>query len=248
MIRRMLFLIMLSAAIGGTMLAFDPAIKKQLTDSWNQVASSRPNATERSTPLAATSTTDELLATPSHTINPTLADRGPTGVQLPPLEGAPIYDLREVFRFDVSPQWVTSRWARISTVLANTELKGMRTPLVTGTAPDDVAGSLTYYFDQRHQLQRITFHGFTADERRLVALLVNEYECKPLATLDRGLYVSKRSGKPMSGLRITHAPVVRASAPHSQMKIDLEINRKGSKLRMSDQFRAQLRLDERARR
>ena len=34
------------------------------------------------------------------------------------LVGKPISDLREVLRFDISPQWVTERFSRVSTVLA----------------------------------------------------------------------------------------------------------------------------------
>jgi hypothetical protein len=69
-------------------------------------------------------------------------------------------------------------------------------PLVTGTRPDDIAGSLTYYFDKRQQLQRITFEGVVGDERRLVNFVTGQYKLKAEPTLGAGLYVAKWSGRP----------------------------------------------------
>ncbi|MBC7855586.1 MAG: hypothetical protein IAF94_19320, partial [Pirellulaceae bacterium] len=53
--------------------------------------------------------------------------------------GAPTCDIPEAFRFDVSPQWINARWPRVTTVLAETDLQGLRVPLVTGPRPDDLA-------------------------------------------------------------------------------------------------------------
>ena len=46
------------------------------------------------------------------------------------------------------------RWPRVTTV-PQFALAGLRVPLVTGTQIDDLAGSLTYYFDRTDQVQRI---------------------------------------------------------------------------------------------
>ena len=48
------------------------------------------------------------------------------------------HDLRQVIRFDVTPNWVTQNWSRVSTGLPYLHLHGHRVPLVTGTAEDPV--------------------------------------------------------------------------------------------------------------
>ena len=74
--------------------------------------------------------------------------------QGPSIVGAPVTDLREVMRFDISPSWVIERFTRVSTVLADVRLKALRVPIVTGTRVDDLAGTLTYYFDGSGKVQR----------------------------------------------------------------------------------------------
>src|SRR5262249_15052442 len=88
----------------------------------------------------------------------------------------PVVTIEQAFRFDLTPQWVSNHWPRVSTVLGEPEQLGMRVALVSGTQPDDVAGSLTYYFDPHHQLQRITFDGLTRDPRRILAATVTPYK------------------------------------------------------------------------
>ena len=139
--------------------------------------------------------------------------------------GAPTCDIPEAFRFDVSPQWITSRWPRVTTVLAETDLQGLRVPLVTGPKTDDLAGSLTYYFDKKHAVQRIAFQGNTGDERRLVAFLTQYYGLQPVPTLGAGLYMTKVHGKPLSTLHLTWPPVVAMDKPTDRCEIVLELNR-----------------------
>mgnify|MGYP006966871329 CR=1 FL=1 len=102
---------------------------------------------------------------------------------LPTITGPASDDLFTLFRFDVSPRWVTERWSRVSTIRAEPGWEGLRVPLVTGTKVDDLAGSLTYYFDSQHQVRRITFHGVTGDERKLVAFVSRVYDMRPDADL-----------------------------------------------------------------
>ena len=81
----------------------------------------------------------------------------------PGIEGPSFQELHEVFRFDLHPKAVFARWPRVTTVLAEPALEGLRVPLVTGKDPDDLSGALTYYFDQQKVVQRITFQGYTGD-------------------------------------------------------------------------------------
>ncbi len=80
-----------------------------------------------------------------------------------PITGGPVRDLRDVIRFDINPAWVMQNFGRVTTVLADVKLDGLRVPLVTGTAPTDLAGTITYYFDNQQTLRRINLQGLTGN-------------------------------------------------------------------------------------
>ena len=122
--------------------------------------------------------------------------------QLSPAEN----ELTDVLRFDISPGWVMQRWPRVTTVAQST-LAGLRVPLVTGTQIDDLAGSLTYYFDRTDQVQRISFQGLTGDDRKLVEIVTSGYGMQPEPALGGGMYVARWNAMPTSALRVTYAPV-----------------------------------------
>jgi len=143
------------------------------------------------------------------------------------IAGAPVGDLGEVIRFDITPSWVTGRWPRVTTTLSEVGMEGFRVPLVTGTRVDDLAGSLTYYFDHQHRLQRLTFEGFTGDDRRLTALATQVYGLQREPTLNAGMYLARWNGVPTSVLRISRSAVVSATSPHAQLQVFLELNRPG---------------------
>lgn len=147
-----------------------------------------------------------------------------------PLEGVPVYKLSDVLRMDVTTTWVFSRWSRKSTALSDLDLFGVRVPLITGTNVDDLAGSLTYYFNPAGRVQRISFHGRTGDTRKLVTLLIAKYgfRLQPPEIAGEQLYQVKWNGKPISQLRIRPAAVLWASAPHASFQVELELERPGS--------------------
>jgi hypothetical protein len=151
----------------------------------------------------------------------------------PLLGGPPVAHLGEVLRFDISPAWVTSRWPRVTTTLSETGMEGLRVPLVTGIQPDDLAGSLTYYFDHGQQVQRLTFEGYTGDDRRLLSLITQYYGLKAEPTLHAGMYVSRWNGTPSSVLRISRAPIVTHASPRSQLQVLLELNRPSANFGLS---------------
>jgi hypothetical protein len=133
--------------------------------------------------------------------------------------------LEQAFRFDVTPLWVTSRWPRVSTVVGESDRLGMRVALASGTRPDDVAGSLTYYFDDHHQLQRITFYGTTGDEQRLLTWLVNAYRLKTAPTTGVARYINGPDDKPTSSVTVRHLPVVRADATYARVEVAVDLSR-----------------------
>jgi hypothetical protein len=164
------------------------------------------------------------------------------------LVGPPVADFGEILRFDITPDWITRRWPRVTATLAEQGLEGMRVPAVTGINVDDVAGSLTYYFNQYHQLQRLTFEGYTGDERKLVGAMTQYYGLQPEPTLDAGMYVARWNGQPSSILRIARAPIMTHDSPHSRLHVLLELNRPSMEYGLSPQAVAIVERDRNSRR
>ncbi len=142
----------------------------------------------------------------------------------PSLVGSRVQDIREVLRFDISPDWVINRFSRVSTVLADLHLEALRVPIVTGTQADDMAGTLTYHFDRGHKLQRVTIHGFTGNPSRLVATMTQHYGLQKEPTLEAGVFTRRWNGHPVHFFRLTHAPVVYSDAIHQKYTVFLELN------------------------
>ncbi len=142
----------------------------------------------------------------------------------PRLVGAPVSDIRDVLRFDITPRWVIDRFARVSTVLSDLQLEGLRVPFVTGTKADDIAGTLTYYFDRGQKLQRVTIHGFIGQPDKLVGLLTQHYGMTHTPSLEAGVYTKRWNAMPVHFLRLTHAPVVYSDAIHQKYTLFLELN------------------------
>ena len=142
-------------------------------------------------------------------------------------EGADVDQLWEVLRFDLTPHSLAQRWPRVGTSLADLSAQGFRVPLVTGTRPDDLAGSLTYYFNHQHLLQRIAFSGTTGDYRRLLRLLTDYYGFvnRPTNTPNVIVFEVPAKGAATSYLWIEPADVVRADQPLNRFKITLVLER-----------------------
>ncbi len=140
-----------------------------------------------------------------------------------PLEGVPSMSIAEVFRFDVSREWVYQRWARKSTALSELGLYGIRVPLVTGTQLVDLAGSLTYYFSDGGRVARISFSGRTGDTTQLVMLVARRFGLTRQMTPVAGeqLLQLRRGDEVISELRTHPAPVLWANAPHESFEVEL---------------------------
>ncbi len=206
--RGTLFLLVLGAAIVVPYVLLDEGLSKTARTEWQRYFGGSESATGSTSGVRSwfQSTAPEPLA----------IDPGP---QLPPVS------LEEALRLDISPVWVTSRWSRVSTVLGETDQMGLRVALVTGTQPADVAGSLTYYFDQRHQLQRITFTGLTGDESRIITHLMQQFNLRPVPTIAAGLYQAPAGPGKVSQAQVNHLPVVRTSAANARVELMVELNR-----------------------
>ena len=142
----------------------------------------------------------------------------------------PAYDFAEIFRFDVTTAWVLSRWPRVNTRLSNLSTHGYRVALVTGTLPHDLAGSLTYYFNDAQKVQRITFIGTTGDTRPLVNLVTSKFGLVRQQDEGPGVHLYQfRSGKKISSeLRIKSARTVSLAEPNTRFEVALVLERPAS--------------------
>ena len=149
--------------------------------------------------------------------------------------GGVVNDLREVLRFDIVPGWLPQRFARVSTVTSNVQMDGLRVPLITGTQPKDIAGTLTYYFDAGQALKRINLHGLTGDPTQLANLMVHFYQLNPEKSLGGQLYTTRWNNRITSVMQISPAPVIYAGADHSKYIIFLELNQPSNQYGLSNE-------------
>ncbi len=161
-------------------------------------------------------------------------------LQAGPMQFVPVTSFAEIFRFDISPEWVKSRWERVSTSTIGGGFSGMRVPLVTGVNSWDIHGSLTYYFDRYKKVQRIGFHGWTGDPGRLVDGLERQYGFQSQPTLWAGYYLGRRDqlfGKSyFGGLFMRNPAVINSRDQTHQVALLLEINKPSGTLSLSDEF------------
>jgi hypothetical protein len=163
----------------------------------------------------------QMLSGPSHGAH----SWGALHAKAPQAGEPPIVDLAEAIRFDITVPWLFHRWPRVTAGLPDGQLQGYRVPLVTGTREDDVAGSLTYFFNAQQVCQRITLQGAVGDPRKLAAH-VDQFGLLRRSSSDPGLhlYQTRWNGKPVSELKIKAVPVVKASAPYARYDVQMVLN------------------------
>lgn len=81
----------------------------------------------------------------------------------------------QYFRFDITPEWVSSQWDFVTACIGPVYTQGYRVSLVTGTAEDDLTGVLTYYFDSDRKVHKIVFQGTTGNMERLTTTLNHRF-------------------------------------------------------------------------
>ena len=134
--------------------------------------------------------------------------------------------LHEALTLDATEQYVIQRWPRVNTGLIEKDLRGFRVPYLSGSNEDDPAGALTYYFNKKHQCEKLTFSGTVGDPRRIVMYLVQRYGFEPQPSTEAGTHLYMvRSGKQNSELTIKPATVIRSNTPHLRYHVELLISR-----------------------
>jgi Family of unknown function (DUF6690) len=218
MIKRFMFMSVMMAAVGVPYMM-------SASSSWLSAVKSR---------FSSSSTDTNAAAALDPTAAPETQSMFGGGTPLPgaprpkgPIEGYGRYDLAELLRFDGSPEWLMQHWPRVTVGLAEPELQGYRIPLVTGTTEQDVAGSLTYYFDRNRRVKMVHLRGTTGNPHMLVNLVTQQYGLVRQPTSDPSLilYQRKWNGKPTSELRVRTARVLRADQPLSRFQVELALKR-----------------------
>jgi hypothetical protein len=136
-----------------------------------------------------------------------------------------IANFGEIFRFDWTPQAVAGKWSRVSTGLSDVRYQGYRVPVVTGTAESDLAGSLTFYFDDRPKLRRITFLGTTADPQRLVEFLSKQYGFRRIQSRDARVTSYRVRFRYSGVLHVVPAEVLEKHMAATNYRVELSLER-----------------------
>lgn len=231
MFKKLMLMVLLPAT-----LAVSPALLFSLPGMWTKAkaavtsfattmtAEAKPVAATQGAPAPTAPATAAAPATPhSAAAQAPVAQASSTSTASIPLAG-----LADVLRFDVSLDWVMNRWPRVSAALAQLQLQGYRVPLVTGTGEDDLAGALTYYFNPRQEVQRITFHGTTGNARKLIELLTTRYGFSRRLTNDASSFVYEAPAaekKSKSLLWIRPAQVVKTEQTYQRYQLVLVLER-----------------------
>ena len=183
-------------------------------------------------------TASGFISPPATPIPQTLilpGDANGPDVNAVPLEFLPITNLGEIFRFDINPSFVTQRWDRTSIAAGDPGLSGMRVSLVTGVNATDLFGSLTYYFDARQTVQKITFQGWSGDPSGLVNFMRSAYGFKGQPTNAAGLYIAQNNNRSTGVLYMQHPHIIRSDNPTQQVAIMLEVNNPNGPYQLSQE-------------
>jgi hypothetical protein len=90
-------------------------------------------------------------------------------------------------------------------------------------------------------MQRLTFHGYTGDERNVVSMVTHHYRLEAEPAAGAGVFVARWNAKPTSALWIRRLPVVQAGNPHQKFEVILELNRPNNYAGLSPEFENMLR-------
>ena len=239
-------LLLLASATGGPYMLFETEAGKQASNTASRILGTGSEAQDdySSSPQSGQYVSGYSATGPLSSISPpAYAPSHPQANLLNPavteheLQQPVVYRLQDVLRFDIAPGWVLERFPRVTTVLADTQLDGLRVPLVTGTAPSDIAGTLTYNFDRYKRLQRLTVHGTTGDATRFIAELQQQYQMQQVPSLGGVLYLLSWNGKPTSIVHVEPAAVIYADSPYSRFNVLIELNQAGLEYGLSREAR-----------
>lgn len=226
--RKLMLVVMLALAVGVPYVIHSDGVKGLLDLLSISLPSGKSDRFNRDLELAKLLGDDEVSGEAS-----ALAPVETRGAMI---TGPEVQHLQAVFRFDILPDWVMQSWSRV-TVVPQGNLRGLRVPLVSGLQLHDVAGSLTYCFDEKNRLQRITFRGSTGNPEMIETVAARGFGLKNEGGSHGGLHVARWNGEPTSYLLIENAPTVRADSPHTRFSVRMELNRPRAYLQVSPELK-----------
>jgi hypothetical protein len=137
--------------------------------------------------------------------------------------------IEQVFRFDVTKEWVYQHWARKTTAPTDVGLLSVRVQLVTGTRPESLAGALTYFFNEQNQAEHISLRGRVGDPAPLVQHVTRYFQLQPVsASVGEKAYQLGNDGRVQSELRVRPEGVITSASPQGSYVVELELARPGS--------------------
>ena len=222
--------LLLAGAAGGPYVLYETDAGQAARNTATQAIGVAPTT---SSPVASTNANNSWWGSNSSDGGSQAASSG-----APVLSVTQINSLAEVLRFDIPPAWVMQNFPTVNTGVGDLTLDGLRVPLITGTRPDDLVGTLTYYFDRFQRVQRISLHAVTGDPTRIGNELQRNYRLQQQPALGGGLYTTTWNGTPTSILNITPATVITAEQQNARFTVFLEINQPGLQYGLSAQAQA----------
>ena len=207
----------------------------QLTSLWGRLTGQTPAAGQSAVGRVEPPHGSAVLSLPEPPGRP---------VDYPQLSGPPGTSLADLLRFDVTPAWLMQNWTRVTTCLTEPDWQGLRIPVVTGTDPSDLAGTVTYSFNMQQQVERIHLYGLAGDVEPVAAFVQQRLGMQQYPSPGCLLYLGFYGEEPLSMLRIRTLPTQTAQNTSARYEIDLEMNlpRPGAKLSDERQKRWQLQL------
>ena len=143
--------------------------------------------------------------------------------------GGRIADFNTVFQCGAPRSWVQRTYGDISEA-ADGQREGLRVSLVTGNRPEDLAGSLTYWFDRQGRVERITFQGVTGNPAKLVSFAHRSQKMVARGCERDAIFVRDGKNGPLHLLHISRLPFVNVQTQYGRYEVTLELNQPGSSL------------------
>lgn len=170
----------------------------------------------------------------SYAFSPSGKPHSGRNLELPRVNGPPGVPIENLISFQVTPDWISKNWSRVTTRLAELDLQGWRVPVAVEDRSNFI-GSITYYFDQQRNVQRIQLHGYTTDASSFIELSTSRYEMRRVPHTLSELYAASVQGQTIGGLRVDYKPILK-SEMQKRCEVLMELNRQQTKYGMSYEF------------
>jgi len=133
-------------------------------------------------------------------------------------EGGQISSFNRIFQCGAPRSWVQRTYDDASRTM-DQQREGLRVTLVTGDKLEDLAGSLTYWFDRQGRVERITFQGVTGNPAKLVSFAHRSQKMVARGCERDAIFVRDGKNGPLHLLHISR-----------RYEVTLELNQPGSSL------------------